>query len=177
MDLGISGKVALVAGGSKGMGRATAEILAAEGCKVGVVARTQADLDETVDAIRAAGGTAIAVSADLGIREDTNRAVADITEAFGEPEIVVGQNNDMTLGGFDEVEDEDYVRVFRVFTMSQVYLARATVPAMRRRKWGRFIHIGSANGKEAQLSHPHIIHKAVSMACRPTGSWLVKARR
>ncbi len=161
MDLGIGGKVAFVAGGSKGMGRATAEILAAEGCKVGMVARTQADLDEVVDAIRAAGGTAMAVSADLGRQDDTNRAVAAITEAFGAPEIVVGQNNDLTLGGFDDVKDDDFERVFRVFTMSQIYLARATIPAMRQRKWGRFIHIGSANGKEAQLSHPHIVHNAV----------------
>ena len=143
------------------MGRATAILLAAEGCKVAVVARGQADIDDTVAEIRAAGGSAIGISADLGSREGVNKAVAALAERYGMPDIVVGQTNDTTLGGFGDTSDEDYERVFRVFTMSQVYLARATVPAMQQKKWGRYVHIGSANGKEPQLSHPHIVANAI----------------
>lgn len=161
MDLGIAGKVAFVSGASKGMGRAAAELLGQAGCRVAVVARGQADIDDVVERIGGAGGAAIGVSADLSTREGVNAAVASVVRELGDPEIVVGQTNDMTLGGFDETTDEDYERVFRIFTMSQIYLARATIPAMRRRKWGRFIHIGSMNGKEPQLSHPHIVHNTV----------------
>lgn len=161
MDLGISGKIAFVSGASKGMGRASAELLAAEGCQVAVVARGQADIDETVAAIEAKGGTAMGISADLGTRDGVNDAVAAITAEFGAPDIVVGQTNDATLGNFNDTTDEDYERVFRIFTMSQVYLARATVPSMQKKKWGRYIHIGSMNGKEPQLSHPHIVHNSV----------------
>ena len=161
MDLGISGKVAFVAGGSQGMGRATAIMLAAEGCKVGVVARGQANIDTVVEEIRDAGGIAIGIAADLIGREGVNAAVAALTAEFGIPDIVVGQTNDATAGNFGDTTDEDYERVFQVFTMSQVYLARATVPAMQKKKWGRYVHIGSANGKEPQLSHPHILANAI----------------
>ena len=161
MDLGIAGKVAFVAGGSMGMGRATAEIMAADGCRVAIVARSQGPLDETVDAIRAAGGTAMAVSADLGTVEGVERAVAAITARWDSPDIVVGQNTDMTGGDLDDTTNDDFERIFRTFTMSQVYLARATIPAMRKKKWGRYIHIGSAAGKEPQLSHPNVLHNTI----------------
>jgi NAD(P)-dependent dehydrogenase (short-subunit alcohol dehydrogenase family) len=161
MDLGIAGKIAFVAGGSKGMGRSAALLLAAEGCRVAVVARDQGDIDKTVSEIESAGGTAMGVSTDLGTREGVNAGVAAVADRFGSPDIVVGQTNDFTLGSFNDTTDEDYERVFRVFTLAQIYLARATVPAMQQKKWGRFIHIGSLAGKEPQFSHPHIVHNTV----------------
>lgn len=161
MDLGINGKVAFVAGGSKGMGRAAALQLAEEGCKVAVVARGREAIDEVVLEIQSSGGTALGVSADLGTREGVNDSLATIRAEWGDPEIVVGQTNDSTLGGFEDTLDEDYERVFKIFTMAQVYLARATMPSMRARKWGRYIHIGSMAGKEPQMSHPHIVHNTI----------------
>ncbi len=90
---------------------------------------------------------------------DVNRAVADLTKAFGAaPDIVVGQTSDMTFCGFDDVTDEDIERVFRAFNMAQVYLARATLPAMRAKKWGRYIHIGAASGREPEFGFPHLSH-------------------
>ena len=169
MDLGIANKVAFVAGGSKGMGRASAELLAKEGCRIAVVARSWDSIDEVVALIKSNGGTAIGVSADLTTREGVNDAVAAVSAAFGAPDIVVGQTNDMTFGNFDDVLDEDFERVFHVFTMAQIYLARATIPAMREKKWGRYIHIGSMCAKEPEFSHPHIVANTV----RPsTGAFL-----
>lgn len=156
MDMGISGRVAFVAGGSKGMGRASALMLAAEGCEVAIVARSQGPIDETVDTIRAAGGTAMGVSAHLSQRDDVKRAVAEITAQFGAPEIVVSQNSNFALGTLDDISDEDFEQAFRDLTMSQIYLARATIPEMRRHKWGRFIHIGSQAAKEPRYEHPHM---------------------
>jgi NAD(P)-dependent dehydrogenase (short-subunit alcohol dehydrogenase family) len=161
MNLGIAGRTALVAGGSKGMGRASALRLAAEGCRVAVVARGWDDIRTTVQEIRDAGEHAVGVSADLATKDGVALAVAAVTEELDAPDIVVGQTGDMTFGNFDDTADADYERVFRVLTMSQVYLARATLPAMRARRWGRYIHLGAPNGKEPQMSHPHILHNVV----------------
>ena len=161
MDLGIRDKVAFVSGGSKGMGRSVAGLLAAERCKVAVVAREEASIDEAVAAIRDNGGIAIGVSADLTSRDGVNRAVATVTEAFGSPDIVLGLTNDFNFAYFKDSTDEQFEEVFRSLTMSQVYLARATVPEMQRKKWGRYIHIGSIVAKEPQLMHPHIFHNTV----------------
>lgn len=161
MDLGIADKVVFCAGGSKGIGFAAARQLATEGCRVAVVARDPAGIDEAVETIRAAGGRAVGVSADLVSNDGVDAAVAQVTKELGEPDIVVGQTNDLTFGAFPDVPPHEFEKVFKIFTMSQIYLAYATVPAMRRRKWGRYIHIGSTNGKEAQLTHPTIIHNTV----------------
>lgn len=161
MDLGIAGKVALVSGGSKGMGRAAAEILGREGCRVGVVGREPAGIDEAVGAINGGGGTAIGISADMATEEGIAAAVEQTTAAFGSPDIVVGLNNDFNFAYFDESTDARFAEVFETLTLSQIRLARATVPAMRRKKWGRFIHVGSGVAKEAQFKHPHIYHNTV----------------
>lgn len=161
MDLGIAEKCAFVAGGSKGMGRATALALAAEGCRVAVVAREQKSIDEAVDEIRQKGGEAVGVSAELATADGVAKAVAAVTDAFGAPEIVVGQTLDTTIGLFVDTLDEDYERIFKIFTMSQIYLARAVLPEMKKRKWGRFIHIGSTCGREPEFSFPHILSNTV----------------
>lgn len=161
MDLGISGKVAFVAGGSKGIGRASAKFLAAEGCRVAVVARNQADIDSTLEELHADGGVAVGVSADLSTVEGTDQAVATVKASFGDPDIVVGLTMDHTFGEFFSTKNEDFERIFRVLTMSQVYLARAVIPAMKEKRWGRFIHINAVVGKEMVVSFPHILHTTV----------------
>lgn len=161
MDLGINGRTAFVAGGTRGMGRASAEILAREGARVAVVARGREGVEETVDAIRAAGGEAVGIVADLVSRAGVEQAVRAVTEQLGRPDIVLGQTNDVSFGHFDDVADEDFERVFAILTMSQIYLARLTVPAMRAHGWGRFIHIAAVVVKEPCFSLPHMLHNTV----------------
>ena len=79
MDLGIAGKVVFFTGGSKGMGRIGARMLAAEGCAVAIVARTKGPVDEAVSEITADGGTAIGVTADISDQEQVNAAVERVT--------------------------------------------------------------------------------------------------
>src|SRR3546814_3604431 len=93
MDLGINGKIAFVAGGSQGMGAAAASILAAEGCRVAVVARNQERIDHAVEAIRSDGGMASGISADLATTAGINAAVEGVRSAFGPTEIVVAQTH------------------------------------------------------------------------------------
>ncbi|MEM5386425.1 SDR family oxidoreductase [Paraburkholderia phymatum] len=161
MDLGIAGKVALVAGGSKGMGRACADMLAAEGCRVVVVAREESAIASAVAAIDAAGGTAIGVSADLTSLDGIRSALAVAKEAFGAPDIVASQTNDFSTGRFMDADPAEYERIFRVFTLATIHLAREAIPSMRQRRWGRFIHIGSGTAKEPEASIPHILHNTV----------------
>ena len=91
MDLGIAGKVVFFTGGSKGMGRIAARMLAAEGCQVAIVARTKGPVDNAVSEITAGGGTAIGVTADIAQPEQVAAAVEQVTRELGAPQIVIGQ--------------------------------------------------------------------------------------
>jgi 3-oxoacyl-[acyl-carrier protein] reductase len=171
VDLGITGKVVFFTGGSRGMGRDAAHMLAAEGCKVAIVARTKSDVDETVDSIRSRGGTAVGVSADITDVDDVQRAVAETSEAFGPPLIVIGQTKFIIPGDFADVTDpEHYVESFRSYTMSQIYLLHAVLPAMKEAGWGRYVHIGSATAKEPEGA----IHHVIANATRPSTVGLLK---
>lgn len=159
MDLGISGKVAFVSGGSMGMGRATAELFAAEGCKV-VVAALPSDktsIDETVAAINATGGEAIGVAGDLTAKPDVDRAVVAAAEAFGPPDIAVANVGGPGPGYLFDVADEDFMTAHREMTMSMVHLCRAVLPHMRERRWGRIVNINSISAKEPFPELAHIL--------------------
>ncbi len=171
MDLGISGRTTFVTGGSRGMGRLAAEMLAAEGCRVAIVARTQADIDVAVDGIVAKGGTAMGVAADITNADDVDDAVRQVTDELGAPLIVIGQTKFNIPGDFADITDlEHYVESFRSYTMSQIYLLHAVLPSMRAAQWGRFVHIGSATAKEP-VGH---IHHVIANATRPSTIGLLK---
>jgi len=172
MDFGIEGRVALVVGGSKGMGLEAARMLAAEGCRVAVVARTAKHIDRAVAQIRDAGGEAIGISADMGVEEEINRAVAEVSGQMGPPLIVITQADFHVRGFFDEITRfEDFVDSYRTYTMSQVYILHAVLPAMKAAGWGRFVHIGSATAKEPQFRPPH----TVANGTRPSTVGLLKS--
>ena len=171
MDLGIAGKTAFVAGGSKGIGRSVALKLAEEGCRVAVVARGQEAIDGVVAEIVANGGQAVGVSLDLSTQEGVERAVQTTRDALGSPEIVIGQTNEINGGKFAKLTNEDFEETFRVFTMATVNLARAVLPDMRARKWGRFVHIGSPIAKEPETRFPHML----ANVARPSTIGLLKS--
>jgi 3-oxoacyl-[acyl-carrier protein] reductase len=163
MDLGIKDRVALVSGGSRGIGRAVAEMLAEEGCRVVVVSRRQASVDKAVEAIRQSGATVAGVAADMTDKNEVARVVAYARETFGAPEIVV-TNVHIGEGGadgdsdFESLPDADYFDGFNAFTMSIVYLAREVIPDMKKRNWGRIISIGSGAAKEPPKNIQHLLH-------------------
>jgi 3-oxoacyl-[acyl-carrier protein] reductase len=171
MDLGIAGKVVFLTGGSKGMGLEAAHLLAAEGCKVAIVARSKDAIDEAVESLRTDGGTAIGISADITNNEDVRRAVAETTEVFGPPLIVIGQTKFNIPGDFADITDYGhYVDSFESYTMSQIYLLHAVLPGMKEAGWGRFVHIGSATAKEPGGT----IHHVIANATRPSTVGLLK---
>jgi 3-oxoacyl-[acyl-carrier protein] reductase len=171
MDLGIAGRVVFFTGGSKGMGRIAAKMLADEGCAVAIVARSPGPVQEAVDKIQSEGGTAIGVTADITQQDQVNAAVGQVTRDLGPPLIVVGQTLFVRPGDFDDITDpETYVESFRAYTMSTVYLLRAVLPAMKQAGWGRFVHVGSATAKEPEGA----IHHVVANGTRPSTIGLLK---
>lgn len=172
MDFRIAERVALVVGGSRGIGYEAARMLAAEGCQVAIVARTQRRIDEAVARISADGGRAVGIAADMSVEAGINDAVAAVAEAVGPPLIAVTQADFHVRGEFDQItRAEDFVDSYRTITLSQVYLLRALLPEMKRAGWGRFVHIGSGTAKEPQRTPPH----TVANATRPATVGLLKS--
>jgi 3-oxoacyl-[acyl-carrier protein] reductase len=161
MDLGLDGKVAVVAGGSRGCGRGIAEVLAEEGVRVLVTGRQKDAVEATVMGIRAAGGQADGVVADMTDRGDVARIMASARAVYGDPDILVtnspGSVPDPATNrwrGFDNCSDDDFLEIYRMFVMSVVYLTREVLPAMRERGWGRLVNIGSIAMKTPHLEDP-----------------------
>lgn len=148
MKLGLEGRVALVSGGSAGMGRAIALDLAAEGARIAVVARREGPLAETVAAIEAAGGTAIAVSADMASEAGVREAVARTRAAFGDPEIVIGNVRSILRYGFEEAAFDDFRQSNEQVVLSFAMLVRETMEAMKAKGFGRIVNLGSVCAKE-----------------------------
>jgi 3-oxoacyl-[acyl-carrier protein] reductase len=172
MDLGIAGRVALVVGGSKGIGYEVARGLANEGARVAVVARTARHIDAAVETIVAAGGEAVGISADMSTRNGIEAAVDAVTEQLGAPLIVVTQADFHVRGFFAEITDpESYVESYRAYTLSQVHMLHVVLPGMQSAGWGRYVHIGSATAKEPQSTPPH----TVANATRPSTVGLLKS--
>lgn len=161
MDLGIAGKVAFVSGGSKGAGRATAELLAREGCRVVIAARGQEAIDATVETIRKNGGAAAGISADLTTQEGVKKAIDFACQSFGSPDIAIANVHGPGPGNFFDLTDGDFDGAFREMTLSLVYLCQAVIPHMRTRRWGRIVCIGSYAAKEPPGDLKHILANTV----------------
>src|SRR5215472_23651 len=149
MDLGLEGKVALVAAASRGLGKASAFALARERARVAICARTEEQLRSAADEIAAAtGAEVLAVRADLATAAGVSRAVAATIERFGGVDILVNNSGGPALGKFWEFSDDDWRRAFEVVTLNFVRFVREVVPQMRERKWGRIIGIQSTSVKQ-----------------------------
>lgn len=171
MDLGIAGKVALVAGGGMEVGQATARRLAREGCRVVVAAAEQTAIDATLKAIAAEGGTAAGVLANPLRQEDMRRAVKLACESFGPPEIAIDCVPSPGPGDFFDVKPEQYEQTFRDITLSLVYLCQAVIPHMQKCQWGRIVSVGSLSAKEPPGDLPHVLTSTV----RASTATLVKS--
>jgi NAD(P)-dependent dehydrogenase (short-subunit alcohol dehydrogenase family) len=150
VELGLEGKVALVTGGSKGVGRGVADALAAEGCHVCICSRNEDEVRRAAGEIEDAGDArALAVVADLTEEADRGRLVDETMEEFGAIDILV--NNAGTAGGGGTLEDtslEAWRSLFELNLFAAVDLVRLVVPGMRERGWGRIVNISSENGTQ-----------------------------
>lgn len=146
MDLGLGGRVAIIAGASRGIGRATALVLREEGARVVLAARGEEELREAASQgeERGASGT-IAISCDLTVAKDAERLVRTTVERFGGIDILVNSIHFSAPGD----EDEVWRQSFDVLFLPAARLTRLVVPHMREASGGSIVHLSSIYGREA----------------------------
>jgi len=169
MDLGLKGRVALVTAASKGMGKACALALGAEGARVAMCARTESDLKTAADEIRATTrAEVLAMPADVTRKPDVEALVQRVTSQWGGVDILVANAGGPARGFFEEMSDEQWQQAFELSLLSVVRLVRAVLPGMRARKWGRVLTIQSVSVKQPL---PDLL---LSNAVRPGTNGLIK---
>jgi 3-oxoacyl-[acyl-carrier protein] reductase len=151
VDLGLRGRACVVTGASRGIGRATARMLCAEGADVLLVARTEDRLIEAADecaaAGEAAGGRAESLVADVTDAGAAGRIVAETSERLGQLDVLVNNAGTAKWRDLDDVPDEDWYAAWELNVMAPLRLMRASAPAMRERGWGRIVNVSSTAGK------------------------------
>jgi 3-oxoacyl-[acyl-carrier protein] reductase len=149
MDLGLKNKVALVAGGSMGLGKAVAMMLSKEGAKVAIGALDDASLPEAAAEIRqATGGEVIAIPADVSNMEEAKRFVQKALAHFGTVDILINNAGGPPSTTFLEIDDKLWEYGFRLNLMSTIVMTREAVPTMKAKKWGRIINMTSIAVKQ-----------------------------
>jgi 3-oxoacyl-[acyl-carrier protein] reductase len=149
MDLGLRGKVALVAAASKGLGKAAALELAREGAKVAICARTETTLRAAAAEIgETTGSEVLAVVADVSDAGDVERLVQTTVDRFGRLDILVTNAGGPPAGYFLDLSDDAWHAAVELTLMSAVRLCRAAVPHMRKNGWGRIVNIASVSVKQ-----------------------------
>jgi 3-oxoacyl-[acyl-carrier protein] reductase len=161
MDLGLAGAKAVVTGGSKGMGLAIAQTLAAEGASVAVMARNRAALDDAVESLRTAGAPdAVGISVDMA-------DAASIADGFSAVSDRWGQLNSLvhTIGPadgyFEQMDDTDWTAAFTLGAMSGVRSIRAALPMLRAADWARIVTLSAHS---IQRQNPRIVAYTASKA-------------
>ena len=162
MDLGLKGKIALVAASSAGIGRAVAQALAVEGMDLVMCARRNGPLEAARQEIEALGGRAVSVPADLTQPEGVKEVVAAAFGAFGRVDVLVTNTGGPPAGPFEAHTSEDWKRAVEQNLFSVLNLVRDVLPGMRERGWGRIINVTSIAVK--QPSDNLILSNAVRAA-------------
>jgi NAD(P)-dependent dehydrogenase (short-subunit alcohol dehydrogenase family) len=143
MDLGFADATAVVTGGTKGMGRAIAECLAAEGAKVAVLARQPEALEETTAALTGLGSPdAVGLSVDVVDPADVDRAFTTLDQRWGSLNVLVNTVGP-AAGRFENLTDADWSAAFELGCMSAVRCVRAALPLLRRAPWARIVNFSA----------------------------------
>jgi 3-oxoacyl-[acyl-carrier protein] reductase len=149
VDLGIRGKVALVSASSKGLGRAIAEELAAEGANLVMCARGKETLDKSAESIRQTTGVkVVTVAADVSNPTDAVRVARTALEQLGRVDILVTNSGGPPSGPFENLTAEMWDAATSLLLKSAVELTRAVLPGMKERRWGRILNVTSIAAKQ-----------------------------
>ena len=149
MDLGLKGKVAIVAGASRGIGKAIAHSLADEGCRLVICARGEEKLRLTAETLCASGATVHAVSLDITDENAGVQLAEEAREAFGQIDILVGNAGGNRRKPLEETTDTDWLEIINLNLLSHVRCSRAVIPDMKKAGSGSIVFISSIFGREA----------------------------
>jgi 3-oxoacyl-[acyl-carrier protein] reductase len=165
MELGLQGKVAIITGGSQGIGKATAERLAAEGASVVIAARGAERLAAVEQAIRAAGGTALAVPLDVSSEAGCATLIEAAVSAYGRLDILVNNAGTSARGDFTSVTDATWQSDFDLKLFAAIRLSRLAIPHMRRQGGGRIINLTAIAAKQPRAgTMPTSVTRAAGLA-------------
>jgi 3-oxoacyl-[acyl-carrier protein] reductase len=149
MELGLKGRVAIVAASSLGLGKACALEMAREGAKVVICARDAARLTATASEIRGAtGAEVLPLAIDLADAAQIQHLADETLRRFSRIDVLVTNNGGPPTGYFEDQRDEDWLAAHQLTLMSAVRLIRAVLPAMRAQGWGRIVNITSISVKQ-----------------------------
>ena len=165
MEFGLKGKVAIVTGGTEGIGKATALTLAREGAKVAICARRQPLLDAVAAEITKAGGEALAVSADMSKAADCERFINEVVKRFGGVDILLNNAGTSKRGNFLDLSDEEWAADLELKVFGAVRCSRLVIPHMKKRGGGRIINITISSAKQPGAgSYPTSVSRAAGLA-------------
>jgi 3-oxoacyl-[acyl-carrier protein] reductase len=153
MDLGLRGRVALVTGGSEGIGRAVAIELAREGARTAICGRRQEALESAAAALRGAvpGCEVVEVAADLTRSEEVERLAESVSATLGPVEVLVNAVGRGHRALLESVSDDDWRENLDLNLLSAVRITRRLLPAMIEAGWGRIIHVAAVSGRQPSL--------------------------
>lgn len=152
--LDLEGKVALVTGGSRGLGLFIARELARRGCKVAICARDQAELERAADDLAQRGAEVLAVRCDVGDREAVEAMVAEVRRTFGAIDVLVNNAGVISVGPVETMTVGDFEHAMRVGFFGALHATLAVLPDMRARRSGRVVNITSIGG---EVAVPHLV--------------------
>ena len=165
MDLGLKGKVAVVTGGSEGIGRATALRLAEEGAHVAICARRKEPLDLVAADIQKFGVQGLAVAADMSKPADVERFMKAVIDRFGRVDILVNNAGTSKRGAFLELTDEEWAADLELKVFGAIRCTRLAVPHMKKNGGGRIVNITISSAKQPGAeSYPTSVSRAAGLA-------------
>ncbi len=177
MDLGLKGKVALITGGSRGIGKSCAMVLGGEGCNVAVCARGKEGLSAAEEEIRATGAEVLAIPADVSKLEDVKDFVKLAANKFGRVDILVNNAGTGRLSDLMELPEEEFRRNIDLMLFGVINCSKEVVPHMQKQGGGRIINVSSIFGKQpGGLVDYDSIKAAVIMFTKDLANYLAPSR-
>lgn len=165
MDLGLKGKVAVVTGGTKGIGKAAALKFAQEGAHLAICARRQTLLEETAAEIRKQGVEALAIAADMSRAADIERFMKAVIDRFGRIDVLVNNAGTSRRGAFLELDDEAWSGDIELKVFGAIRCSRLAIPHMKKQGGGRIINITISSAKQpGAQSYPTSVSRAAGLA-------------
>ena len=149
MDLGLAGKVAVVTGGSRGLGFYSARAMAAEGARLAICARGEAGLVEAAETLRADGAAEVlTVQCDIADEGGAATLIEAVRERYGTVDVLVNNVGGNRRGRFEETSDQDWLDIIQLNVLSGFRAARLAIPLMREAGGGSIVFVSSVFGRE-----------------------------